>query len=539
MDIPYNMFESAEDLMTYYKKNLITENKSIDAGEDTGEDDISSKDSKSEAQSVKKSKYSCIFKHIIVFTNSRKDSNKTLANIKEAIANLDNPPELHVFVAAACDYDEGGRKLTIRDDESEFTIKDQSNIDTLVFSRLGVQGETECEYIVKLLQDRGFLVLNPIRNSALASNKYETAALLQKGGIPQPRFCLMTKTILYNEELYAENLRDIYPEFSDDPDKNKDLQIVVKTLSGHGGTGVFLTNCRSLKAILQAIFSIDPDVQLLLQKKEEADGGDIRVHVLTLRNKQVILGAMKRIKVSGDFRSNVSLGAEVESVELTDAQKEIALSTAALSGLPWCAVDIMPLVKNSNPDFDNVVLEINASPGTDGISEVLGENFINVLLNELDDSNEFRLQNKTAGHEESATITFVDEHNNNISKTYLARLDTGNGGGACTLEVGDYKEDDGYVMFKVDGKQIKFKKEGEMQVTAGDDGHYTRPTFYVPEMRIGMRVLKHVLMACVKTRNNKSTNLLVNRKSLSLLGYVVSSSDTHILTDKIEKVKII
>ena len=46
-------------------------------------------------------------------------------------------------------------------------------------------------------------------------------------------------------------------------------------------------------AILQTIFAIDPEVNLLVQKKEEADGGDIRVHVLTLRNKQVILGSMK------------------------------------------------------------------------------------------------------------------------------------------------------------------------------------------------------------------------------------------------------
>ena len=45
--------------------------------------------------------------------------------------------------------------------------------------------------------------------------------------------------------------------------------------------------------------------------------------------------------------------------------------------MPWCAVDIMPLVKGSNKEIgDNVVLEINASPGTDGISEVIKENLL-------------------------------------------------------------------------------------------------------------------------------------------------------------------
>ena len=91
--------------------------------------------------------------------------------------------------------------------------------------------------------------------------------------------------------------------------------------------------------------------------------------------KQKILAAMKRVKLSGDFRSNVSLGATAEPIKLTKEQEKIALETAKVSKLPWCAVDIMPLVENSNPELgDNVVLEINASPGTEGISEVIKEN---------------------------------------------------------------------------------------------------------------------------------------------------------------------
>jgi ribosomal protein S6--L-glutamate ligase len=93
---------------------------------------------------------------------------------------------------------------------------------------------------------------------------------------------------------------------------------------------------------------------------------------------------MKRIKIKSDFRSNVSLGAEAEPVKLTPEQEQIALKTALVSQLRWGAVDIMPLVKGSNPKLgDNVVLEINASPGTAGISDVMEDNFINILLSEL------------------------------------------------------------------------------------------------------------------------------------------------------------
>ena len=107
----------------------------------------------------------------------------------------------------------------------------------------------------------------------------------------------------------------------------------------------------------------------------------------------------------------------------------------------------MPLVKGSNPKLgDNVVLEINASPGTAGISEVIKTNFINVLFNELTDPNEFMLQDKIAGFIETVNVNF-----GKVKKDFLAKLDTGNSTKASTLEVGD---------FTLNGNKIKFKVEG-------------------------------------------------------------------------------
>ena len=366
-----------------------------------------------------------IFKHIVIFTNDRDPKNNlTLANLYEAIDNLKKAkkpvPELHVFVAASVDCDDTEAEVKITDDEGEFTIREESNLDTLIFSRLGVQGEDNCEHVVELLQDRGFLVLNPTKYSALACNKYETACLLKKGNIPQPAFCLMNKEIMGDEKLYLESLQDVDPKFSGDSDKDEELKVVVKILDGHGGTGVFMSDGKKLKAILQAIFAIDPERQLIIQRKEEGDGGDIRVHVLTLRGRQVILGAMKRVQLTGDFRSNKSLGADTEPVKLTKEQEQIALKTAELSKMPWCAVDIMPLVKGSNKEIgDNVVLEINASPGTDGISSVLKRNFVNILLSQLTDPSEFFIQRKQAGWLEAIEIWF-DE---NVHKEYLAKTE--------------------------------------------------------------------------------------------------------------------
>lgn len=490
----------------------------------------------------KPEKWNNIFKHIIIFTNDRDDeNNKTLKNIHEAIETLKKEhceiiPELHVFVAADVDADDSEENITISDDKEKFTISKESNVDTLIFSRLGVQGEDQCEHIVTLLQDRGFLVLNPVRYSALACDKYESACLFKKGNIPQPNFTLMTKDILYDEELYKNAMHDVYPKWDiKNTDKNEDLGVVVKILDGHGGTGVALIDGKKLYAWLQLVFAVNPEQRLLIQKKEEADGGDIRVHVLTLRNKQVILAAMKRIKINNDFRSNVSLGATAEPVKLTPEQEQIALRTAQLSKLPWCAVDIMPLVKGSNKELgDNVVLEINASPGTAGITDVMKENFINILLNELNDPSEFMLQDKIAGFIESANIRFDDKFN----MDFLAKLDTGNSTKASTLEVGEFSDDGKYVEFSLNGKKMKFEKIDKSVALAGEQ-KYERPVIKVPEITLGLRKVTNVPLAITKNREGKTTNLLLNRDVLSKFGYVVHPAISHILTKEMEKVKIL
>ena len=540
MERLYNTFDSVEELQDYIRKETkqaLKEN--LELLQEKSEP-IKTKD-RLEVVYAEHKDYKNIFENIIVFTNNRdSDKNKTLKNIEEAIDNLKKAkckiiPKLYTFVSDELTYstDDSGI-LTITDGDLTLDFKTISNVDTLVFSRLGVQGRDNCEHVVSLLQDRGFLVLNPVRYSELASNKYDTAVLLRKGEIPQPRFCSMTKSILYDEEQYLESMRDVYPEWSKDPDKNEDFKLVCKILDGHGGTGVFMTDGKKLNAILQTIFAVDPERQLIIQRKEEGDGGDIRVHVLTLRDEQKILACMKRQQLGGDFRSNVSLGAEAIKVELTDEQEQIALRAAKISRLPWCAVDIMPLKKGSNKEVgDNVVLELNASPGTDGISEVIGFNFINVLLNELDDPKKFYLQDKVAGFLETVDIAMVDS-----GASLLAKLDTGNGAVASHLEVGDYEEKDGKVTFKFNGKSITMKVIGHSKAVTGTQEH-NRPIVVAKSISLGMRRQYDIPIAIVRSRDGKSSNVLINRELLSWLGYVVSPSQTHILTPEMEKVKII
>lgn len=467
------------------------------------------------------------FKNIIFFTNERDASkNKTLKNLQDAIKNTD--VNLVVFVSEEVDYTANDKKIEIKDSKEKFVISDQSNVDTIVIARLGAQDSEECMECIKELQDWGLFVLNPIQAAKRASNKYASAVLMHRYEIPQPKFCLLSaKDVVKGEESLQKKLKLIYKEVGENKEEDEKREYVVKILDGHGGTGVFMTTGKGILAILQAIFAIDPERELLLQKKEEADGGDIRVHVLTSRTKQTILASMKRKKLGGDFRSNVSLGAQAEKVEITKEQEDIALNVAKISGMPWCAVDIMPLVKGSNPEIgDNVVLEYNCSPGTEGISEVIGENFCKILLDSINDINELVLSPKSIGYIEN--MKFIMDNDEEFELE--AKFDTGNGAKASTIGCESVSIVGDKVTAIINGKTYRFKKAGVSTPMVGQVRE-ERVTVTVPCIQIGSRKLLDVDFALVDNRK-KSTPVLLNRDIMAKMAYMINPGAKHTLEEE-------
>lgn len=468
------------------------------------------------------------FKNIIFFTNERDpNKNKTLNNILDAIK--DTNIELFVFVSNEISYKAEDTFITISDSKNSYTIKDQSNTDTIVIVRLGAQDDMECMEVIKELQNWGLFVINPINKGIIASNKYYSAVLMERYNIPQPRYTLLSKNdILEGMDSLIKRLELIYPNLQTmTKEKQQECEYVIKLLSGHGGCGVFLCNGATILGILQAMFALDENLQLLLQKKEEIDGGDIRVHVLTSRTNQKILASMKRVKLGNDFRSNVSLGATVEPITLTKEQEEIALKVAKISGMPWCAVDIAPLVKGSNKEIgDNIVLEYNASPGTQGISEAIKENFMAILLESINDINELVLTTKDIGYIENLLLQF-DENSKYLELE--AKLDTGNGSKASTLGVEKIEESGEDIIATLNSKKYIFKRYGTSTVNVGPTTE-KRITVILPEIKLGTRKLKNVEFALVDNRN-KSTKVLLNRDVLSKMGYVINPAKKHTLDD--------
>ena len=86
---------------------------------------------------------------------------------------------------------------------------------------------------------------------------------------------------------------------------------------------MFVESEKALVGIVQLLYREDPYVDILLQ---EYINVDYDVRVIVVKNGQV-LGAMKRPKIKGDFRSNVSQGSEPENFELTKLEKQKSLNT--------------------------------------------------------------------------------------------------------------------------------------------------------------------------------------------------------------------
>lgn len=538
-----NTILEADDKLNNDINNDINDEAELDDIEvkDKNKDNNMHRNSEAQPGLKESKKQHYFFNNILFFTNDTDaKTNKTLKNLEDAIQYTDI--NLIKFNCDKVSYTATDKYIEITDGKTKYKIKDQSNIDTICIVRLGAQNNEQCVECIKEIQEWGIFTLNPICAAKRASNKYTSAVLMKRYEIPQPNFALLIKHDIsdgYNSLNKKLNL--IYPDVIESYKKGEDskevkkiekYEYVVKILDGHGGTGVFMLNGKNILPVLQAIFAIDEDRELLLQRKEEADGGDIRVHVVTLNNEQKIIAAMKRVKISGDFRSNVSLGATAEKVDLTKEQEEIALKVAKISGMPWCAVDIMPLVKDSNKEIgDNVVLEYNSSPGTEGISEVLKQNFVTLLLDAINDPNDLPIQSKQIGYIENVKFTLIDNDNkDNVKPIKLeSKFDTGNGAKASTL--GCDKLDIKYnkVVATIKNKEYEFDIVGKSNPKVGND-RQERITVIIPEIQIGTRKLKDVTFALVDDRD-KSTPVLINRDVMKKMGFVINPNKKNMIDE--------
>jgi ribosomal protein S6--L-glutamate ligase len=136
--------------------------------------------------------------------------------------------------------------------------------------------------------------------------------------------------------------------------------LVIKLLEGTQGIGVVLAETyQAAKSVIEAFRNLDANI-LVQEYIKEAQGADIRCLVVGGK----VIAAMKRQGAKGEFRSNLHRGGQAEQIRLTPEERSTAVRAAKAMGLRVAGVDL--LRSNHGP----VVMEVNSSPGLEGIEAV-------------------------------------------------------------------------------------------------------------------------------------------------------------------------
>ncbi len=193
----------------------------------------------------------------------------------------------------------------------------------------------------------------PVVNKELgvmrAKNKLKTLQVLTKKDVPVPRSFIVTG---------SGNVDEIISEIGSFP-------VILKAVSGSQGKGVsIIESKRGLRSVIEMIVKEqDPEPLIIQEYVKESKGQDLRVFVVGKK----IVGAMERIaKKRGEFRSNFHLGGRVRLADLSEEEKSLAIQAVKACGLDFAGVDI--LRTKTGPK----VLEVNANPGLEGITQATG-----------------------------------------------------------------------------------------------------------------------------------------------------------------------
>lgn len=169
--------------------------------------------------------------------------------------------------------------------------------------------------------------------------------------------------------LAAEHIGLPATVFGDNPDDTADLLSmlgppphVIKLNEGTQGAGVMLTEKLSAsRGVIEALRGLYANF-LVQEFIAEAKGADLRCFVVGGK----VVAAMKRQAPKGDFRSNLHRGGTAKGVKASAAEQDVAIRAARVLGLGVAGVDLI------RSDRGPLVLEVNASPGLEGIEEASG-----------------------------------------------------------------------------------------------------------------------------------------------------------------------
>ena len=393
-------------------------------------------------------------------------------------------------------YDDGVYKIYNADDSEGFEI---SSSDTVAIVRGSVRLKKSYLDLLSRLEKIGVCMVNSRETIEISADKYRTYVKLQDFGLTQPKTVLIP-----NEDTWEQALESLDSKFP----------IIMKTLEGSKGVGVlFIESERQIESLVQLLYNQNENVDLLIQEYIKTDG-DVRVIVLGGK----IIASMKREIIEGDFRSNVSQGAKVKEYPLTELEVEECLLAAKAIDGSWTAVDFIP---SKNPKKKSpYILEVNHSPGTEGIEKATGKNIVKEVIDFYSNSDNRYAVPTQCGWEEIVTIKPFGD--------LVAKFDTGNAR-YSVLHAEDVKVNGKKIIFTHGGKTITTKLVGDyVSITGGgeDKRYLVDLDFEFAGSSYGK------ITFGLDNRDDFNTDVLLNRKTMRMLNVMVNPQRKYIVTTK-------
>lgn len=212
--------------------------------------------------------------------------------------------------------------------------------------------------VVRQFEAMGVYCLSSSVGITRSRDKLRSHQLLAKRGIGLP------KTAFAH---HADSVDDLIRTVGGTP-------VIVKLLEGTQGVGVVM--CETKKAaesVIQAFRGLK--AYLLVQEFiAEAKGADLRCLVVGDK----VVAAMRRQGAEGEFRSNLHRGGYAEAAKITPSERKTAVSACKALGLQVAGVDIL------RSDRGALVLEVNSSPGLEGIEKSTGKDIAGLVIQHVE-----------------------------------------------------------------------------------------------------------------------------------------------------------
>ncbi len=229
-----------------------------------------------------------------------------------------------------------------------------------VLPRIGASQTSYGTAIVRQFEMMGNYCINTSDGIKSSRDKLRSLQVLAKHGIDMP----ITG--------YASHTMDIH----DVIEKVGKTPLIMKLLQGTQGNGMVLAETmKAAESVMNAFKQVDADI-LVQEFIKESSGIDIRAIVVGDK----VVAAMQRVAPVGEFRSNVHRGATTQHIDLTEEEEEIAIASTNILGLNVAGVDLMRSKRGP------LVLEVNSSPGLQGIELLTGADVAGEIISFIENT---------------------------------------------------------------------------------------------------------------------------------------------------------